>query len=276
MRRQGICCRVSLPGSARATGTFIFSQSFKGQGWGPVTGEKVLLICNSTTDMLRADRIMRLRGISFKPVPVPGELGSVCATALEISAAEAALIGELLRASKVGVATIAPAPQSPLTELLDKLNQRHLSFRFREVMEKVQAGETLDRDDIIALLRVDNAGDVEALFTAGDLMRKKVVGETVDVRACLEFSNYCRKNCLYCGLRRDNGKLMRYRMDAEEILAVAQKVHQAGIKTLILQSGEDPFYSAADICSVLEDIKSLTGMRITLSIGERTREEYRA
>ncbi|MFZ5640141.1 MAG: [FeFe] hydrogenase H-cluster radical SAM maturase HydE [Bacillota bacterium] len=241
-----------------------------------VAEEKLLVICTSTTDMLRADRLMRDRGIPFQPVPVPGELGSVCTTALEIDAARAASVAGLLQESRVSVAAIARAPQSHLSGLLEKLNEKRLSLSFRQVMEKLQTGEPLDREDIIVLLRVEDDSDVAALFKAGDLMRKRIVGDTVDVRACLEFSNHCRKNCLYCGLRRDNTRQARYRMSAEEILAVALKVHDAGIKTLILQSGEDPCFSATDICSLIREIKKRTGMRITLSIGERTREEYAA
>lgn len=238
--------------------------------------ERCLVICKSTTDMLRADREMRRRGFAFRAVPVPGELGSVCATALEIAAAEAAAVEELLKESKVGVISIAPAPRTRLAELMQKLDGKRISLRFGQIMEKLQEGVALDREDVLDLLRVEDGSDGEALFQAGDLMRKRTVGDTVDVRACLEFSNYCRKNCLYCGLRRDNKGLARYRMTEEEIMAVAVKVHKAGIRTLILQSGEDPYYTEADICRILREIKQRTGMRITLSIGERTKEEYAA
>lgn len=239
-------------------------------------GERFLVICKSTTDMLRADREMRSCGIFFKLRPVPGELGSVCATALEIDASIVPVVTELLRERKIGVATIAPTPHSPLAGLLNNLKEKELSFRFKQVMEKVQDGNPLQREDVMVLLQLENGNDVEALFQAADLMRKRVVGDTVDIRACLEFSNYCRKNCLYCGLRRDNRELMRYRMSSEEILEVALRVHHAGIKTLILQSGEDQYYTVAEICKLLKAIKKRTGMRITLSIGERTRDEYEA
>ncbi len=236
--------------------------------------EKFLVICMSTTEMLRADRELRRSGISLQAVPVPGELGSVCATALEIDACNVAPVQELLKKRGIGVAAVVPVPSSRLPDLLRKLDERKLSLGFRQVLKKIQAGVMLGREDVITLLRVEAAEDVAALFRAADLMRKRIVGDTVDVRACLEFSNYCRKNCIYCGLRQDNGNIQRYRMSGEEILAVALRVHSTGIKTLILQSGEDRHYTAADICQIIEKIKRQTGMRITLSIGERSKEEY--
>lgn len=239
-----------------------------------MAGERHLVICKTTTDMLRADGEMRFRGIPFESVPVPGELGSVCATALAVDVTEVPTVAKLLRDCKVGVDAIVPEPPSPLAGIFNRLDAKRLSAGFRKVMEKIDAGDVLEREDIITVLRIEKDIDLNALFRAGDMMRKRIVGDTIDVRACLEFSNHCRKNCLYCGLRRDNRKLTRYRMGREEILAVAERVHHTGIKTLILQSGEDPHYSAEDICSLLKEIKKRTGMRITLSIGERPREEY--
>ena len=236
--------------------------------------DKFLVICSSTTDMLRADRLLQESEISFLPVPVPGELGPVCATALQINAADVASVAELLRASKVGVVGIEPLPHSGLAELAQKIDRKKLSLSFGVVLRKVEEGVRLNREDIVTLLQTENENDMEALFRAGDLMRKRIVGEMVDIRACLEFSNYCRKNCLYCGLRRDNTKIKRYRMTAGEIIDVAMRVYEAGIKTLILQSGEDAAYCADDMCRIIKDIKLRTGMRITLSIGERSRAEY--
>jgi biotin synthase len=116
--------------------------------------------------------------------------------------------------------------------------------------------------------------DMLAVFRAGDKMRKAVVGDVVDIRAAVEFSNYCSKNCCYCGLRKDNHSLGRYRMTPEEIIAIAKEMRAIGHHTIILQSGEDAWYTTERMLEIIRVIKRETNMRITLSIGGRSKEEY--
>ncbi len=115
---------------------------------------------------------------------------------------------------------------------------------------------------------------MDALFEMADKMRQQVVGDIVDIRGAIEFSNYCARNCNYCGLRADNTNLERYRMSEDDILKVVHDIKQMGLKTVILQSGEDIYYTKEKIGKLLERIKSETGLQITLSIGERPKEEY--
>lgn len=112
------------------------------------------------------------------------------------------------------------------------------------------------------------------LFSAADRVRKKNLGDGIHVRGIVEFSNFCSKDCLYCGIRAGNRKIKRYRMSDGEILASAHRARRAGIMTVVLQSGEDPHFSTSRLCGVVEKIKKETGLAVTLSVGEKRYREY--
>ncbi|GAV22775.1 [FeFe] hydrogenase H-cluster radical SAM maturase HydE [Carboxydothermus pertinax] len=114
----------------------------------------------------------------------------------------------------------------------------------------------------------------EKLFALADSIRFREKGDKVYLRGIIEFSNHCRRNCLYCGLRRDNKKLSRYRMSPEEIIKRAKEIAALGIKTVVLQSGEDPYYRLKDLVELVSRIKEL-GVYVTLSIGELSTRAYR-
>ena len=115
----------------------------------------------------------------------------------------------------------------------------------------------------------------EAVFAAADRVRKQTVGDAVHLRGLIEFSNICKQNCFYCGLRRDNANVHRYRMSETEILRLAEHAKALGFQTLVLQAGEDDYFTAERLTPILKSIKQL-GFAITLSIGEKTPEEYAA
>lgn len=103
---------------------------------------------------------------------------------------------------------------------------------------------------------------------------REAKGDVVHLRAIVEFSNYCRRNCAYCGLNCENSKLTRYRMQPEEIIEVGRNAYHAGYKTLVMQSGEDPYYTREMIGEIVKEL-SREGIIITLSCGEREDEEYK-
>lgn len=145
---------------------------------------------------------------------------------------------------------------------------------FSSVLKCVLEGIPPGREDIVTLLSARDE-QVAALFRAADVVRRAGAGDTVHLRAIIEFSSHCRQNCLYCGLRRDNGSLPRYRLTEKEILSSVDKAAAMGFRTVVLQSGEDPLQSASYIAGLIEQIKGRYGLAVTLSLGERTREEYR-
>jgi len=114
-----------------------------------------------------------------------------------------------------------------------------------------------------------------ALFAEADKVRREMFGDAVYLRGILEFSNYCRRNCRYCGLRRDNREIQHYRLTVDEILDGVAEIAGNGLKTVVLQTGEDPFYSAREIARIITAIKSRYEIAVTLSLGEHSREAYR-
>jgi biotin synthase len=141
------------------------------------------------------------------------------------------------------------------------------------IVDKLENGN-YSKSDIVFLLNNKDEDIINYLFNRADEVRKKNVGDGVYLRAIIEFSNYCRKGCIYCGINRDMTNTARYRMTPKEIIAVAKDIYEAGYKTIILQSGEDIYYSKDEISKIIKEIKEKYPMLITLSMGERTKEEY--
>ena len=129
----------------------------------------------------------------------------------------------------------------------------------------------MNKADIIEWLKAD---DPSRLFAIADDIRKKYFKDKVHIRGIIEFSNYCKKNCLYCGLRRDNKKIQRYRISESEIIRAAAKAGKLGYKTILLQSGEDKGYDINVLCGIIKKIKSDIDCAITLSLGEKSFSEY--
>jgi len=113
------------------------------------------------------------------------------------------------------------------------------------------------------------------LFASADRVRREVFGTDVYLRGIIEFSNYCSQNCLYCGLRRGNREIHRYRLTMREILDCAEEIVQSGITTIVLQTGEDPYYTDRDIADIITAIKSRYKIAVTLSLGEQNYEAYK-
>ncbi len=132
---------------------------------------------------------------------------------------------------------------------------------------------TLNKAEIIDLLS-DEQHQPELLKHA-DQVRKQYVGDAVHLRGLIEFSNICRNNCLYCGIRRGNAHVCRYHMSEEELIETAHKAAHLGFKTIVMQSGEDMYYTTERLCRIISAIKKFD-VAITLSIGERPYEEYKA
>jgi len=129
-------------------------------------------------------------------------------------------------------------------------------------------------EEELAWLLTSSAAE-EPLAAAADRVRRKYVGDGVHLRGLIEFTNICRQNCFYCGLRRENERAERYRLRPREIVRLARNARGYGYRTVVLQGGEDGYWHVERLAPVLREIRAL-GLVITLSIGERTKEEYRA
>lgn len=142
-----------------------------------------------------------------------------------------------------------------------------------DIIAKAENTHDLRKDEIVQLLTTDEYNG--ELFAAADRVRSKYVGDDVHLRGLIEFSNICKQNCLYCGLRRENRKINRYRLTPEQIIDFAGKAKTYGYRTVVLQSGEDENFDVATMQRIIREIKAMD-MALTLSVGEKTKEEYAA
>lgn len=124
------------------------------------------------------------------------------------------------------------------------------------------------------LLHCDNSL-AEYVSQKADRVRKEIYGNEIYIRGLIEISNYCKNDCLYCGIRRSNQCCDRYRLSKEQILQCCAEGYALGFRTFVLQGGEDAFYSDAVLCDIIRNIKQqFPDCAITLSVGERSRESY--
>jgi biotin synthase len=142
----------------------------------------------------------------------------------------------------------------------------------RALLRLQQTGRA-SREDLARLLAADGENERRLLATA-DRVRSAAVGDEVHLRALIEFSNHCRRNCLYCGLRRGRAGLARYRMTPQEIAEAAEEAAGAGFGTVVLQSGEDLAYTAEALAAAIRAVKARCDVAVTLSLGERTEADY--
>ncbi len=115
--------------------------------------------------------------------------------------------------------------------------------------------------------------DFSKLYKKANDIKRKIYGDDVYVRAIIEFSNYCRMDCKYCGLNCKNSTVKRYRLTPENIVDIGKTAYQAGYKTLVMQSGEDKFFTAKVLGEIVKELKK-TGLIITLSCGEMDFDDY--
>ncbi len=115
--------------------------------------------------------------------------------------------------------------------------------------------------------------DFEEIFHQADLLRRKTKGNDILIRGLLEFSSFCSRSCRYCGLNCSNRKLTRFRLEPSQIVETALEAAEAGYRTIVLQSGEDRWYTPQVIGDMVKSIRK-SGAAITLSCGEYPREVY--
>ncbi|PKL83852.1 MAG: [FeFe] hydrogenase H-cluster radical SAM maturase HydE [Ignavibacteriae bacterium HGW-Ignavibacteriae-3] len=143
------------------------------------------------------------------------------------------------------------------------------------ILDELLNKDKLSKEEIIFLLNLNGRKDKEKFFARADELRLADCGDGIEIRGIVKFSNYCNQNCLYCSYREDNYKLARYRMSPDEIIHTAQTISNLGIGKIILQSGEDHFFDTDIIAYIIFQIKQLTKVNLTLSLGERRFDEYR-
>lgn len=149
--------------------------------------------------------------------------------------------------------------------------------KMRLLLDKLYCENNIKKDEIVWLLKNLDEEHREILFDYANKIRFKYYGKKVYMRGLIEFSNVCRQDCLYCGIRASNSKVERYRLTKEEILDCCEEGYRLGYRTFVLQSGEDGWYTDERLADIITSIKTLyTDVAVTLSIGERSISEYEA
>jgi len=140
------------------------------------------------------------------------------------------------------------------------------------IIDKLVNSQSATADELAYLLELDDFLDI---YAAADGVRKIVHGDTVHIRAIIEFSDYCSRRCAYCGLNAENSNVHRYRMKPEDIIQTAVEAYRAGYLTVVLQSGEDGWFTPKILGEIVKSIRAQTDMKITLSCGEMSYEDYK-
>lgn len=147
----------------------------------------------------------------------------------------------------------------------------------KKIAERYIAGEEFTKEEWIELLRcAEDKDTVQGLAEEAVRIRRQYYGDKVYTRGLIEFTNYCKNDCYYCGIRRGNLHAHRYRLTKEEILDCCQEGHRLGFRTFVLQGGEDRWFTDERMAEIIRAIRNnYPDCAITLSIGERSKESYR-
>lgn len=233
-----------------------------------------LIVTKNTSHTLLAQKTLKGKNIQTDLVPAPPETGTVCAIAVKIFENDLETSLKLLKEYKVDVTHVVVEKKLKLQGLINKKMGQAVSGEFLQILKVIENGDHLTHKDIVYLLSTTNEKEINVIYNIADSIRKEMVGDVVEIRGAIEFSNYCIKRCSYCGINADNKAVSRYSMTEEEIMEAVHFIHDRGMRTVILQSGEDLEWPTERMALLLKRIKEETGMRITLSTGEHSREEY--
>ncbi len=143
-----------------------------------------------------------------------------------------------------------------------------------KLIDKLNRNKRLETEEWIELFKNYEKVSDYAKKLAYEI-KKKNFGDGIYIRGLIEISNYCKNNCLYCGIRRGNKNVSRYRLSKEEILDCCRNGYPAGFRSFVLQGGEDSFFTDDILCDIIGDIKKeFPDCAVTLSLGERDKESY--
>lgn len=142
-----------------------------------------------------------------------------------------------------------------------------------EIVDKLYIEKNLTDEEMLSLIK---ECEYDAyLFAKADERRREFYGDDIYMRGLIEFTNCCRNDCYYCGIRKSNKNISRYRMSFDEIISTCSEGYDLGFRTFVLQGGEDPYYTDDRICKIVSEIRhKFPECAITLSIGEKSKESY--
>ncbi|MFA6357729.1 MAG: [FeFe] hydrogenase H-cluster radical SAM maturase HydE [Candidatus Omnitrophota bacterium] len=147
--------------------------------------------------------------------------------------------------------------------------------KVNEILARIYTAFLPEVKDLEQILSLENQQDLDILFNFADSVREEFCGDGILLRGLLEFSNFCDRQCFYCGLNKSNHKLTRYRMGQEELFQSVEYLVSRNIKTIVLQSGEDRALDVDRFATLITQIKSRFDLAITLCVGERCFDDYK-
>jgi len=150
-----------------------------------------------------------------------------------------------------------------------------MDARIASLIEKLSQTHHLSDNEYLELIENRTPEAADLLAQRAVEARQPIYGTTVFTRGLIEISNICKNDCLYCGIRRSNHNVERYRLDPDVIVACAKEGYQLGFRTIVLQGGEDAYFSDEVLGGIVERIvAACPDMAVTLSMGERSRDSY--
>ncbi|MBT9903314.1 [FeFe] hydrogenase H-cluster radical SAM maturase HydE [Anaerostipes hadrus] len=148
-------------------------------------------------------------------------------------------------------------------------------MNLHELIDRLHKEHTLTRGEFITLIKERDEENASYLASLAREEAVKIYGNGVFPRGLVEFTNYCKNNCYYCGIQGSNQHANRYRLSKDEILSACENGYQLGYRSFVLQGGEDPHYSDDVMVPIVSEIrKRYQDCAITLSLGERSKESY--
>ncbi|MBR2046696.1 MAG: [Agathobacter sp.] len=146
---------------------------------------------------------------------------------------------------------------------------------YQEIVEEVREKQNISFEQLQKLLGDATKEEVKYLYDKAREVVDGVYGTRVFKRGLIEFTNYCKNDCYYCGIRRSNACAQRYRLDKETILDCCKRGYELGYRTFVLQGGEDRYFTDEKICDIVSSVREkYPDCAITLSIGEKSKESY--
>ncbi len=147
---------------------------------------------------------------------------------------------------------------------------------FKLIIDDVNGTKQISKDQLKYVLECEGEDNEEYLFEAARAVAEQIYRRDIYLRGLVEFTNYCKNDCYYCGIRHGNVNAKRYRLTEEEILGCCDMGETLGFKTFVLQGGEDPYFTDDRICQIVQKIKERhPSCAVTLSIGEKSYESYK-
>lgn len=145
----------------------------------------------------------------------------------------------------------------------------------KKLIDKLYHESLLSKDELLLLIGTTTKDEIQYLCEKANQKKEEFYGKSVYIRGLIEFTNYCKNDCYYCGIRCSNKKAIRYRLSLSDILTACEQGNALGIETFVLQGGEDPYFTDEKILEIISAIKHKYPQKaITLSIGEKSYESY--